>query len=110
MIYLVKTEVRNGTYFKVGYAHDIFNRLRAYVTHNPNVKLLETVKTYGKTKHQLETAIHNEITALGYTFKVADNGITTEWFFVPMDKEAEFEKNGLAQFKACKGRKIYRNI
>lgn len=106
MIYLVKTEAREGTYFKVGHTTNLVNRLIPYFTHNPAVELLETVKTYKKTKHNLETEIHNEIIAMGYTFKIAKNGTLTEWFFVPKEKEQEFEKNGLSQFKACKNRII----
>lgn len=106
MIYLVKTEVREGTYFKVGYTRNLVQRLIPYFTHNPNVQLLETIRTYKKTKHNLESEIHEEILKMGYTFKVAKNGTITEWFFVPKEKEKEFEKNGLSQFKACKSRVI----
>lgn len=106
MIYLIKTEVREGTYFKVGYTKNLVQRLVPYFTHNPNVQLLETVRTYKKTKCNLEGEIHEEILKMGYTFKVAKNGTVTEWFFVPKEKEKEFEKNGLSQFKACKGRVI----
>ena len=106
MIYLVKTEVREGTYFKVGYTANLVKRLVPYFTHNPAFELLEVVKTYKKTKHTLETEIHNEILAKGYQFKVAKNGTLTEWFFVPKEKEKEFEQAGLAQFKACKNRVI----
>ena len=110
MIYLIKSEARNGTYFKIGFTHNLFNRLIPYATHNPNYKLLETIKTYRKTSRQLETEIHTEIIKLGYNFKVADNGITTEWFLVPIEKEKEFEQKGLSQFKACQNRKIYKRL
>lgn len=106
MIYLIKTEVREGTYFKVGYTSNLVKRLIPYFTHNPAVQLLETIETYKKTKHALEIEIHEEILKMGYSFKVAKNGTVTEWFLVPKDKEKEFEKNGLSQFKACKGRVI----
>jgi len=108
MIYLVKSECRNGTYFKVGFTHNILKRLIPYFTHNPNVVLLETIKTYHKTKQNLETTIHSEILAKGYTFKVAPNGTVTEWFFVPMKKEQEFAVQGLSQFQCCKNRQINR--
>lgn len=108
MIYLVKTEVREGTYFKVGYTKNLVQRLIPYFTHNPAVQLLETIKTYKKTKHNLESEIHEEILKMGYSFKVAKNGTVTEWFFVPAAYEKEFEAKGLAQFNACKGRKIYK--
>ena len=109
MIYLVKSEVRHGTFFKVGFTSNLDNRMRFYATHNPNIQLVETVVTYKKTKHNLETEIHNEIAKMGYTFHTVEiNNILTEWFFVPIEKEKEFEENGLAQFKACKNRVIYR--
>ena len=108
MIYLVKSPDRNGTWFKVGFTSNLMMRLTHYYTHNPNFELLETVDTYKKTKHKLETEIHNEISALGFNFKVAKNGTKTEWFFIPKENEEEFERNGLGQFKAVKGRKIYK--
>ena len=110
MIYLVKTEVREGTFFKVGYTSNLTKRLIPYFTHNPNIELLETIKTYKKTKYNLETEIHEEIVKMGYNFKVAKNGTITEWFFVPKAKEKEFEEKGLAQFKACKNRVINKAV
>ena len=52
MIYLVKTEAREGTFFKIGYTTNLAKRLIPYFTHNPNIELLETVKTYKKNKMQ----------------------------------------------------------
>ena len=107
MIYLVKSEARNGTFFKVGFTSNLDNRMKCYSTHNPNIKLVETVVTYKKTKHNLETEVHNEIAKMGYTFHIVEiNDILTEWFFVPIEKEKEFEEKGLAQFSACKNRVI----
>ena len=108
MIYFVKSTDRNGTWFKVGYTTNLVNRLVPYFTHNPCFDIIETVKTQKKKKMALEKAIHNEIHALGYDFKVAKNGSLTEWFFVPAEKEQEFEAKGLGQFKAMKGRTIYK--
>lgn len=111
MIYLIKTEVRNGSYYKVGYTQNPFQRIQAYYTHNPNVKLLEVVKTYNKTKRQLENEIHAEIQSLGFNFHNANNEDSRtgrEWFFVDMEHEKEFEHKGLAQFKACRNRKVYK--
>ena len=107
MVYFVKSEARTGTYYKIGFAKDISKRMNYYGTHNPNAKLLEFCITYEKTKHQLETAIHEEVKALGYEF-VEQFGVEREWFFVPMDKEVEFEAKGLKQFKACKNRQVYK--
>ena len=104
MIYLIKQEARHGTYFKIGYTNNL-NRFNAYITHNANIQLLETVETYRKTKHRLETAIHNELKAKGYQF-VNNYGINTEWVFVPLEQEERFQRLGLRQFKVCKGRKV----
>lgn len=104
MVYLIKQEARQGTYYKIGFSKSI-NRFKQYITHNANVQILEMVDTYSKTKHGLEIALHNELKAQGYQF-VSNYGISTEWIFVPIEQEQEFERHGLAQFKACKGRKI----
>lgn len=104
MVYLVKQQARQGTYYKIGYSKSI-NRLQAYITHNANVELLQVINTYKKTKHRLEKTIHSELKSLGYDF-VCNYGIKTEWIFIPMDKEQEFEKQGLRQFKACKNRQV----
>ena len=105
MIYLIKSEARNGTYFKIGATQNIEKRVAYYATHNPNAKLLEVIATYKKTKFSLEKAIHNELIANGYKF-ITNFEIETEWFFVPIEKEKEFEAAGLSQFTVCKGRKI----
>ena len=107
MIYLIKDEKRDGTLFKVGYATDIERRFSVgYWGHNAGMIPLEIIITYRKTKMRLETAIHKEIEAMGYEFITTPDGITREWFFVPLGEDAEFEHKGLAQFKACKGRKV----
>lgn len=108
MVYLVKTEVRNGSYFKVGFTSNLDRRINHYLTHNPNCELLEIVQTYHKTKHQLESEIHRELVNKCFDFKVEPNGVKTEWFFVPMDKEKEFQEKGLSQFDCCKNRVIYK--
>jgi hypothetical protein len=95
---------------KIGYTQNIFNRLPIYYTHNPFIKILGTIQVYQKTKHKLETLIHNEIIEQGFEF-VKICGIRTEWFIV--DTETEFYKtlitNGpCAIFKSCKGRKFER--
>lgn len=108
MVYLIKSEGRDGSYFKVGFTYNIVKRLIPYFTHNPNVELLEVIETYHKTKRQLETDIHSEILSKGYVFQVAPNGTITEWFFIPRSEEKDFETKGLSQFKACKNRLINR--
>lgn len=113
MVYLIKQEVRTGTYFKVGFTSNLFKRIIPYATHNANIEIIELIETYKKTKMSLETEIHNEIIAMGYEFqtkKLMGIEIKTEWFFVPMNKEQEFEQAGLSQFKACKNRKIYKVV
>lgn len=106
MVYLVKQEARQGTYYKIGFTKSI-SRFKQYITHNANIQILEMVDTYSKTKHGLEIAIHNELKSQGYNF-ISNYGILTEWIFIPIEQEEEFERQGLAQFKACKGRKIIR--
>lgn len=110
MIYFIKCEVRNGSYFKVGFTTDLDRRMEQYYTAMPTIELLECIATYSKTKHSLETAIHNEIRQMGYEFvgMGEDKRKGREWFFVDIEHEREFEAKGLAQFKACKGRKIYK--
>lgn len=108
MIYLLKTETRNGSYFKVGCTSNLAKRFLPYFTHNPAVEILEVVKTYKKTKFALEKEIHKEIVEMGYSFKIASNGTLTEWFFIPKEYEEEFQAKGLKQFKACQMRKIYK--
>jgi predicted GIY-YIG superfamily endonuclease len=105
MIYLIKSEARNGTFYKIGATQNLEKRMRYYATHNPNAKLIEVIATYKKTKFSLEKAIHNELMANGYEF-VENFEIETEWFFVSMENEKAFEVAGLAQFAACKNRKI----
>lgn len=106
MVYLMKSTDCNGTWFKVGFTTNLAQRLIPYFTHNPSCQLLETIKTYRKTRQQLETEIHAEIVKMGFQFNTAPNGSKTEWFFVPAFCETEFEKKGLSQFKACKNRVI----
>jgi hypothetical protein len=104
-IYFIKSETRNGTYFKVGFTKNWAMRVLPYITHNPAVQFIEYVNVYNKTKRNLEVEIHAEIEKMGYQFKET-KGIKTEWFFVPKNKEKEFEQIGLNNFKACKGRTI----
>lgn len=108
MIYLIKQEARKGTYFKVGFTTNLEKRIGNYYGHNPNAIMLEFCLTYSKTQRELETEIHNEILHKGFEFVTTPDGKTREWFFVPMDKEQEFEQSGLSQFKSCKNRKIYK--
>ena len=108
MIYLMADEKRNGTNFKVGYTRNIDNRMTYYITHNPNARLLQTIITYKKTKMELEKEIHAELKAMGIEFLKGMDGTTTEWFFIPADKEAEWLEKGFEMFKSTKGRKIAR--
>lgn len=100
-IYLIKS----GDYYKVGYTSNFMIRLRAYVTHNPNLKVLGMVKIYSKTKRQLENAVHNEIEKMGYKF-YSQYGITTEWFKPNEEFAEQLNKNGLNAFKTCKNRQF----
>jgi hypothetical protein len=99
---------QNEIYFKVGYTSNLLNRLIPYITHNPTTRLLQTVTVYGKTKRQLETAIHNEIKQLGFEFKIDErSGISTEWFAVDINSQFfnNIRLNGLQVFKNCENRK-----
>lgn len=110
-IYLMKQEARTGTYFKVGYTTNLSRRTIPYITHNANAQLIEFMETYEKTKKNLECKIHKELTDMGYEFIercVMGIEATTEWFFVPIEQEQEFEQAGLSQFKSCKNRKVYK--
>jgi hypothetical protein len=78
-------------------------RLRAYVTHNPNLKILGMVKIYSKTKRQLENAVHKEIEKMGYSF-YSQYGIKTEWFKPNKEFAKQLNQNGLNAFNACKNR------
>lgn len=100
-IYLIKS----GSYYKVGYTSNFVIRLKAYVTHNPNLKVLGMVKIYSKTKRQLENAIHNEIEQMGYNF-YSQYGITTEWFKPDKEFVKQLNENGLKVFKTCKNRQF----
>ena len=87
---------------KIGYTSRLLaERLRQYATHNPNVVLLEWVQVYRKTKRTLETALHSNLTALGYEF-IRTQGIRTEWIAL-----ANKHSIPLATLDACKGRKIH---
>ena len=109
MVYLMAQRTIGGYNIKVGYTQNIFKRLIPYATHNPDAKLIETVETYKKTKHQLETEIKEELKAQGVQFKVAETtGTVTEWFFLPKKKAERFLAAGLKQFKCCQNRKIYK--
>ena len=110
VIYLMASASFNKDeiYFKIGYTSNLLNRLIPYITHNPSAKLLQTVTVYGKTKRQLETAIHNEIEELGLEFKIDErSGIATEWFAVNVNSQFlnDIKTNGLQVFKNCENRK-----
>ena len=110
-VYLIKSEQRDGSLYKVGYTADLVKRAGQYHHYIPFAKMLEFIEVYGKTKHKVETAIHREIVQMGYKFigmDEDDKRTGLEWFFVDIEHEKEFQAKGLAQFKACKGRKIYK--
>ena len=96
MVYMVKS----GNFYKIGYTANFEKRLENYMTHNPNIEVIDTVKTYAKTKRQLEKVLHAEIKAYG--FECHKN---REWFIIPEDRQEEFNNKGLKMFKACQNRK-----
>ena len=100
MVYMIRQEVRNGSLFKVGFSANFEKRQAVYTSYIPTYELIDTVRTYAKTKRQLEKAIRNEIRTYG--FKFVNN---TEWFFVPIELESVITAKGLKMFKACENRK-----
>ena len=107
MVYLIAQRTISGYNLKVGYTANIFKRLIPYATHNPDAELIETIETYKKTKHQLETEIKEELKKQGVQFKIAKTtGTKTEWFFLPKKQAERFLEKGLRQFKCCQNRKI----
>lgn len=110
-VYLIKSELRNGSLYKVGFTTDLVKRASQYHHYNPTAKMIEFIEVYEKTKHQIESAIHKEILEMGYRFvdmDTNDRRTGLEWFYVSIEQEEEFERKGLAQFKTCKNRKIYK--
>lgn len=101
---MICQEVRNGSLFKVGFSANFEQRQQAYAGYIPTYKVIDTVKTYAKTKRQLEKAIHKEIRSYGFEF--INN---TEWFFVPMELEEIVKSEGLKMFKACENRKTQKS-
>ena len=97
---MIRQEIRNGSLFKVGFSANFEQRQQAYAGYIPTYEIIDTVKTYAKTKRHLEKVIHAEIRAYGFEFI---NG--TEWFYVPIDLENEVIEKGLKLFKACENRK-----
>ena len=56
-VYLIKS----GNNYKIGYTSNLGFRFAQYITCNPNAQMVQYVRVQKKTKHQLETIIHNEI-------------------------------------------------
>ena len=100
MVYMIRQEVRNGSLFKVGFSANFEQRKQAYTGYVPTFEIIDTVKTYAKTKRHLEKMIHSEIREYGFEFVNS-----TEWFFVPIELENDVKTAGLKLFKACKNRK-----
>lgn len=106
MLYLlVAPSFDYGRNYKVGMTGNLEERMRQYACHNSSAKLLETATVGNEdTRRLLEKMVHIEIQARGFEFLKADTAdVTTEWFFVPMDKVQEFEQGGLSQFKSLEG-------
>ena len=67
MIYLIKS----GNYLKIGYSQDIKKRLQNYLTHNPDIILLDTIEG----DESMEKMLHN----LCKEFRVNNK---QEWFYL----------------------------
>ena len=65
MIYLIKS----GNYLKIGYSNDVKKRLQNYITHNPDIVLLDTIEG----DESIEKMLHN----LCKEFKLNNK---QEWF------------------------------
>lgn len=104
MVYMIRQEIRNGSLFKVGFSANFEQRQQAYAGYVPTFEVIDTVKTYAKTKRHLEKMIHKEIRAYGFEFVNS-----TEWFFVPIELENDVKTAGLKMFKACENRKTSNN-
>lgn len=109
-IYLMMDEKRNYALIKPGFASDLASRMRAYTTHNPEVRCISYVKTQEKSKHFVEGLFHKELTEMGYErIYGVMNGIKTEWFKIAYDDPfyTTLCELGLCAFKCGKRRKNY---
>lgn len=99
--------ISNGSgFYKVGFTRNWFKRFNQYLEYNPASQPISIVTTYSKTKMALESAIHSEITAMGYEFEKNLFNNATEWFKPTEEFAKELEEKGLSAFKACKNRKV----
>ena len=111
-VYLIKSASfePNTIYYKIGFTSNLLKRVQMYITHNPSYQLIQTVDVYGKTKRQLENAIHREVENFGLNFElktILNHTYKTEWFKVHTDSELykAIEENGLLIFNNSKYRK-----
>lgn len=111
LIYMmVKLECTGGLSVKCGYGSSL-DRPLGYSTTNGTALLVATVRVYKKTRHQLETAIHKELTAQGYHRTINPmRGARTEWFYIPPEQATSFISQGFTQFRCCRRRKECRYI
>lgn len=109
-IYLMMDEKRNHALVKPGFASDLASRMKAYTTHNPEVRCISYIKTMEKSKHSVEGMFHKELMEMGYERIVGVmNGIKTEWFKISYDDPfySALCEMGLCAFKCGKRRKNY---
>jgi hypothetical protein len=110
VIYLMMDEKKNHVLVKPGFASDLASRMRAYTTHNPEVRCISYVKTQEKSKHFVEGLFHKELISMGYKrIYGVMNGVKTEWFKIAYDDPfyCELCELGLCAFKCGKRRKNY---
>lgn len=74
MLYLIKQESKNNTYYKIGYAKDVYERLKAYKNHNAEFELIDTFEG----TIQNENVIHECLKE----YKLPDRN---EWFYYNQD-------------------------
>lgn len=106
MVYLIKSASnnKNKVFYKIGFTYNLETRLKAYISDNPTIQVIETINTHKKTKHQLEKQLHKELIKQGYKFHISLLNKQTEWFEV--DKKTNISLNN---FKCCKNRKVITN-
>jgi hypothetical protein len=108
-IYLMVDEKKSHALVKVGFTSNIWQRIIAYVTHNPEVKCLGTIEIQQRTKRAVEKQFHTEITNKGYKFVYGQIiSKKTEWFIVEYNDPfyKEILDKGLNAFDTGKNRKF----
>ena len=70
MLYLIKQESKNNTYYKIGFAKNVSERMKTYDTHNAEFELIDSFE--GEIQH--ENILHEHLK----DYKVPNKN---EWFY-----------------------------